>query len=196
MGKRIFDIAFSLVALVLLSPLFFVLAIIVLCDGSGGIFFTQVRVGKNGKTFRLIKFRTMRSKSEASGQLTIGSGDHRITRSGSILRNYKLDELPQLVNVLLGQMSIVGPRPEVPRYVALYNEEQQHVLDISPGITDYASLQYFHESDLLAKSENPEETYINEVMPAKLQLNLQYIREQSFISDCKIIGRTVRKIFA
>ncbi len=138
----------------------------------------------------------MRSKSEASGQLTIGSGDHRITRSGSILRNYKLDELPQLVNVLLGQMSIVGPRPEVPRYVALYNEEQQHVLDISPGITDYASLQYFHESDLLAKSENPEETYINEVMPAKLQLNLQYIREQSFISDCKIIGRTVRKIFA
>lgn len=195
MVKRIFDIAFSLIALVLLSPLFAVLAIVVLCDGSGGVLFAQVRVGKNSRPFRMLKFRTMKPNSETAGQLTIGNRDKRITRSGFFLRKYKLDELPQLINVLLGQMSIVGPRPEVPRYVELYNEEEKHVLDIRPGITDYASLEYFAEGELLARAENPELTYINEVMPAKLRLNLRYIRERSLLTDLMVIGRTVKKIF-
>ena len=192
--KRPFDIVFSFFALLILSPFIFLYCIWILFDSRGGIFFGQTRVGLNGKTFTLWKLRTMKPMSESKGQLTIGSMDSRITRSGKFLRKYKLDELPQMWNVLLGAMSIVGPRPEVPRYVALYNDVQKKVLEVKPGITDFASLEYFEESDLLAKSDNPEHTYIISIMPAKLELNLRYIREQSFATDMKIIGQTVKRI--
>jgi lipopolysaccharide/colanic/teichoic acid biosynthesis glycosyltransferase len=195
MIKRLFDILFSIVMLLLLSPLLISMAVIVALDSPGGVFFGQIRVGKSGRHFRLWKFRTMKVNAESSGQLTVGSRDNRITRAGFYLRKYKIDELPQLWNVLTGDMSIVGPRPEVPRYVAMYNEEQKQVLSILPGITDYASLLYFTENDLLAASSNPEETYIREIMPAKLELNLKYIREMSFLGDMKIVLLTARRIF-
>jgi lipopolysaccharide/colanic/teichoic acid biosynthesis glycosyltransferase len=192
--KRLFDIAFSLVMLLLLSPLFFILACWVSVDSKGGIFFGQERVGIDGKHFKLWKFRTMRPHAEKGGQLTVGSSDSRITKAGYFLRKFKVDELPQLWNVVLGDMSVVGPRPEVPRYVAMYSPEQRRVLNIRPGITDYASLSYFEESDLLAKSANPEETYIQEVMPAKLALNLEYVRKHSFAGDLAIILKTGLRI--
>jgi lipopolysaccharide/colanic/teichoic acid biosynthesis glycosyltransferase len=192
--KRLFDIAFSLVMLLLLSPLFFILACWVSADSKGGIFFGQERVGIDGKHFKLWKFRTMRPHAEKGGQLTVGSSDSRITKAGYFLRKFKVDELPQLWNVVLGDMSVVGPRPEVPRYVAMYSPEQRRVLNIRPGITDYASLSYFEESDLLAKSANPEETYIQEVMPAKLALNLEYVRKHSFAGDLAIILKTGLRI--
>jgi lipopolysaccharide/colanic/teichoic acid biosynthesis glycosyltransferase len=194
MIKRLFDILFSIVMLLLLSPLLLSMVVIVALDSPGGVFFGQIRVGKSGRHFRLWKFRTMKVNAESSGQLTVGSRDNRITRAGFYLRKYKIDELPQLWNVLTGDMSIVGPRPEVPRYVAMYNEEQKQVLSILPGITDYASLLYFTENDLLAASSNPEETYIREIMPAKLELNLKYIREMSFLGDMKIVLLTARRI--
>jgi lipopolysaccharide/colanic/teichoic acid biosynthesis glycosyltransferase len=195
MIKRLFDILFSIVMLLLLLPLLLSMVVIVALDSPGGVFFGQIRVGKSGRHFRLWKFRTMKVNAESSGQLTVGSRDNRITRAGFYLRKYKIDELPQLWNVLTGDMSIVGPRPEVPRYVAMYNEEQKQVLSILPGITDYASLLYFTENDLLAASSNPEETYIREIMPAKLELNLKYIREMSFLGDMKIVLLTARRIF-
>jgi len=194
--KRLFDIVFSIVMLLLLSPLFIIIIIAVITDSKGGAFFGQIRVGKNEKTFRLLKFRTMRPNSELSGQITVGSRDNRITRVGYSLRKYKLDELPQLFNVLIGEMSMVGPRPEVPKYVALYSIEQKRVLSIKPGITDYASLEYFEESELLAKSSNPEKTYVEEVMPKKLSLNLQYVDNHSFNGDMKIILKTIQRIFS
>jgi len=194
--KRLFDIVFSMVLLLLLSPLFIIIIIAVITDSKGGAFFGQIRVGKNEKPFRLLKFRTMRPNSESSGQITIGARDNRITRVGYSLRKYKLDELPQLFNVLIGEMSMVGPRPEVPKYVALYSVEQKRVLSIKPGITDYASLEYFEESELLAKSSNPEKTYIEEVMPKKLELNLQYVNNHSFNDDMKIILKTIQRIFS
>lgn len=155
MMKRLFDIAFSFIMLLLLLPFLVCFALWVALDSKGGVFFGQLRVGIHGNTFRLWKFRTMLPQSEQKGQLTIGSTDKRITRAGLFLRKYKLDELPQLWNVLVGEMSVVGPRPEVPRYVALYTEEQSIVLSVRPGITDYASLQYFSENDLLAASDDP-----------------------------------------
>ena len=150
MMKRAFDIVFACTMLVLFMPLFIALALWVSLDSRGGVFFGQERVGKDGRSFKLWKFRTMRPQSEKSGQLTVGSSDARITRAGYFLRKFKVDELPQLWNVVLGDMSVVGPRPEVPRYVALYSPEQRSVLDVRPGITDYASLKYFAESDLLS----------------------------------------------
>jgi len=190
MIKRLFDITFAISMLVLLSPLMLVLFTWVAVDSQGGVFFGQERVGLHGKPFKLWKFRTMHPQSEQLGQLTVGSSDRRITRAGYFLRKYKVDELPQLWNVLLGEMSVVGPRPEVPRYVAMYNTEQLLVLTVRPGITDYASLTYFSENDLLASAQNPEETYIEEIMPAKLQLNLEYVRKHSFLGDLKIIVLT------
>jgi lipopolysaccharide/colanic/teichoic acid biosynthesis glycosyltransferase len=136
------------------------------------------------------KFRTMRPQAELGGQLTVGSSDRRITRVGYFLRKLKVDELPQLWNVFKGDMSVVGPRPEVPRYVALYTDDQRRVLSIRPGITDYASLQYFSESDLLAASEHPEQTYIEQIMPAKLKLNLEYVSNYGLLEDLKIITLT------
>lgn len=188
--KRLFDILFSGLMLLLFSPLFMLLAIAIALDSRGGVFFGQVRVGRDGAHFRMWKFRTMRPQAELSGQLTVGSSDRRITRVGYFLRKLKVDELPQLWNVFKGDMSVVGPRPEVPRYVALYNEDQRRVLSIRPGITDYASLRYFSESDLLAASEHPEQTYIDEIMPAKLKLNLEYVSNYGLIEDLRIIWLT------
>lgn len=190
MIKRAFDIVFSATMLVLFLPLFLSVSCWILFDSRGGVFFGQERVGKQGRTFRLWKFRTMRPQSEKSGQLTVGAKDSRITGAGYYLRKFKLDELPQLWNVVLGDMSVVGPRPEVPRYVALYTPEQRAVLSIRPGITDYASLRYFEENDILAKSANPEDTYIREIMPAKLALNLEYVRKHSMLGDLSIIMQT------
>lgn len=195
MMKRLFDIVFATAMLIFLSPLLIILGIMISLDSKGGIFFGQIRVGKDGKHFKLWKYRTMKVNAESSGQLTVGSRDNRITSVGYYLRKFKVDELPQLWNVLIGEMSIVGPRPEVPKYVELYNSEQKRVLSIRPGITDYASLLYFTENDLLAASDNPEETYIGEIMPAKLKLNLKYLEEQSFLGDLKIVLLTARRIF-
>jgi lipopolysaccharide/colanic/teichoic acid biosynthesis glycosyltransferase len=192
--KRLFDILFSGVLIVVLLPLGIVVSLWIVLDDFGSPFFVQQRVGLNGRNFGLLKFRSMRKNAESKGQLTVGMKDNRITRSGYFIRKYKIDELPQLVNVLLGEMSVVGPRPEVPKYVLLYNEEQQNVLSIKPGITDFASIEYVRENELLSQSPNPEKTYIEEIMPAKLVLNLKYVREQSFLTDMKIILQTIKAI--
>ncbi len=194
MLKRLFDIVFSFVGLVILFPFFILIAIVILVSSKGGIFYLQTRVGLNNKDFKLFKFRTMKTNADKAGLLTVGGRDPRITAVGYYLRRYKLDELPQLLNVFLGSMSLVGPRPEVRKYVEMYNAEQLAVLSVKPGITDYASLEYFSENELLAKSSEPEMTYINVVMPAKLALNKKYIEDSSFITDIKIIFRTIAKI--
>ena len=195
MLKRTFDIVFAAVLVVLLSPLLLVFALAVALTSPGGAFFRQVRVGMGGREFKLMKFRSMRPGSEAKGQLTIGGRDPRITGVGYFLRKTKLDELPQLWNVLTGDMSVVGPRPEVPNYVALYTAEQRRVLSVRPGITGMASLDYIDENELLARATDPEQAYIGEVMPAKLALDLRYVREQSFLLDLRIILTTVGKVF-
>ncbi len=193
--KRAFDVVFALVALVLLAPLMLLFGLAVALTSPGGALFRQVRVGRAGKEFRLLKFRSMRPGSEARGQLTIGGGDPRVTPVGRVLRKTKLDELPQLWNVLVGEMSVVGPRPEVPRYVALYTPAQREVLRVRPGITGMASLDYVDENELLARSSDPERTYVEEVMPAKLALDLRYVHERSMALDLRIIAATVRLIF-
>ncbi len=192
--KRSFDIVFSLIGLILLMPLFFVVAVLIKLSSSGPIFYLQMRVGLNGNDFKLYKFRTMMVDADKKGLLTVGGRDPRVTSIGYYLRKFKIDELPQLMNVLFGSMSFVGPRPEVRKYVDMYTEEQKNVLSIKPGITDYASLEYFNENDLLSRSENPEQVYIQEVLPAKLKLNLKYMREAGFFTDLKIIFRTLARI--
>jgi len=194
MIKRLFDILFSFIGLLLLFPLFIVVGLLILFDSRGGIFYRQVRVGKDETKFHLFKFRSMKSGSDTSGLLTVGDRDNRITRLGYYLRKSKIDELPQLINVLLGEMSIVGPRPEVQKYVDMYTTEQKKVLSVKPGITDYASIEYSDENERLGNIENPEQVYIQEIMPAKLQLNLKYIEEQSIITDLKIIFKTIAKV--
>lgn len=193
--KRLFDIIFSLFGLIILLPIFLIIAIAIKIDSNGPVFFKQTRVGKNGKEFKILKFRTMIADAEKKGMQITVSGDNRITRVGRFLRKYKLDELPQLVNVLLGDMSFVGPRPEVPKYVALYNEYQKNVLKVKPGITDLASIEYRNENDLLAQSNDPEKVYIEEIMPKKLELNLEYIRNFSVINDIKLILKTILVVF-
>jgi lipopolysaccharide/colanic/teichoic acid biosynthesis glycosyltransferase len=195
MAKRLFDIILSIIGIIILSPFLIIIALIILFTSAGGAFYRQIRVGKNGKEFNLIKFRTMRVGADKSGLLTVGMKDTRITTIGFYLRNYKLDELPQLFNVFAGQMSFVGPRPEVPKYVALYDAEQKTVLNVKPGITDYASIVYSEENELLAGAENPEQLYIEKVMPAKLKLNMRYINEMSLATDVKVILKTIGKIF-
>jgi len=192
---RFFDLVFSFLGLLILLPFLIPIGLIILLDSRGGIFYLQNRVGKGNIDFRLIKFRTMRKDAGMSGSLTIGSKDSRITGAGYFLRRYKLDELPQLVNVLKGDMSIVGPRPEVRKYVELYNEDQKKVLNIRPGITDIASLEYFNENELLAASTDPEKTYIEKIMPAKLEMNRNFIESQGTGLYLKIIGRTLAKLF-
>ncbi|UPT67980.1 MAG: sugar transferase [Sphingobacteriales bacterium JAD_PAG50586_3] len=172
------------------------MAIAIAIDSRGGVFFLQIRVGKDNKDFKLFKFRTMRVGAESKGQLTIGGNDSRITRVGYFLRKYKIDELPQLLNVLLGDMSLVGPRPEVRRYVAMYNAEQMQVLSVKPGLTDYASIKYADESELLARAENPEQFYIDSVMPDKLAINLEYIKNRSLGADMGILFKTIGKILS
>ncbi len=196
MGKRLFDICSSFVVLAHIWPFMLIIALVVVFSSRGGVFFTQVRVGRNEKEFKLFKFRTMRKDSEVKGQLTIGGDDPRITGAGRFLRKFKLDELPQLFNVLGGSMSVVGPRPEVRKYTELYTAEQRKVFSVRPGLTDYASIEYIAESELLGRSENPNRTYTEEVMPAKLKLNLQYIDDRGFGTDLKIIFKTLCKIFS
>jgi len=196
MLKRSFDIVCSLAALVLLSPLLLLIILLQVFSGKGPVFFIQTRVGRNNRDFHLYKFRTMHADADKKGLLTVGGRDSRVTQLGYYLRKYKLDELPQLLNVLTGDMSMVGPRPEVRKYVDMYNEEQKRVLLVKPGITDYASIEYFNENELLAASDDPETTYIREVMPAKLALNLVYIKESGLLTDLRIILRTIGKIFS
>lgn len=194
MIKRLFDILSSLVGLVILCPILFIISLVVVSTSRGGVFYTQIRVGKNSKEFKLLKFRTMKPDSDKSGQLTIGDNDSRITGVGSLLRKFKLDEIPQLLNVIKGEMSIVGPRPEVPKYVNLYSKEQLKVLSVRPGLTDLASIEFINENEILGNSENPEKEYVEVIMPRKLELNIQYIENQSFLGDIKLIFRTFGKI--
>ncbi len=196
MLKRLFDIIFSLIVLLTFLPLFIVIAVLIIVDSKGGVFFKQIRVGKNNVDFFLYKFRTMSLGSDKKGEITIGNNDSRITKVGSVLRKYKLDEFPQLLNILNGEMSIVGPRPEVRKYVEIYTKEQLNVLSVKPGLTDYASLEYINESEILGNSEDPNQTYINEVMPIKLELNLKYISNISFITDLSLIFKTIIRILA
>ena len=193
-AKRIFDCLFSSIGLIIISPIFILLSLLIALDSQGGIFYKQVRIGKNMRPFKLFKFRTMYANSDKKGLLTVGDNDNRITRVGYYLRKYKLDELPQLINVFIGDMSFVGPRPEVEKYVKLYNNEQQKVLSVKPGITDWASIRYVNESELLARSSEPEKTYINEIMPAKLAINLEYVKQNNLLIDIKIILHTFKAI--
>jgi lipopolysaccharide/colanic/teichoic acid biosynthesis glycosyltransferase len=189
---RFFDILFSLLGLIFLIPFLLIISILIVCSSSGKVFYLQKRVGKNNKDFTLIKFRTMRPNADKNGLLTVGEKDVRVTKTGYFLRKYKLDELPQLFNVLMGKMSLVGPRPEVRKYVDLYNDEQKRVLEVCPGITDYASIEYIDENQQLAQSDNPEKFYIEVVMPQKLQLNMRYIENRSVKEYFKIVGLTLR----
>lgn len=173
-----------------------VISLIINIESKGGFFYFQQRVGKNGKDFKLIKFRTMNVGADKKGLITIGTNDKRITGFGKFLRKFKLDELPQLINIIIGNMSIVGPRPEVRKYVNMYNEEQLKVLSVRPGLTDYASIEYIEENKILEESDNAEKMYIEKIMPHKLELNLKYIKNQSFITDLKIIFKTAFKIFS
>ena len=191
---RFFDFILSLVGLVVLAPIFIVLAIWIKIDSKGPVFYKQVRVGQNGIDFGLFKFRSMVVDADKKGLITVGGRDPRITRSGYFIRKYKLDELPQLINVLVGDMSLVGPRPEVRKYVELYTDEQQKVLSVKPGITDYASIEYMDENEILGKSNDPEKTYIEEIMPEKIKYNMKYIQNKNLFEYFKIILLTVLKI--
>lgn len=193
-AKRVFDICFSLIGICTLTPLFLVVAALLKHDSKGPLFYRQVRVGLHLKTFKLIKFRSMYPDSEAAGLLTVGGHDARITKFGTWLRKYKIDELPQLFNVLRGEMSLVGPRPEVPKYVALYNADQKKVLNVKPGITDWASVYYLEESDMLAATDDPEKYYISTIMPSKISWNLAYAEHHNLWVDIRIILYTLKHI--
>lgn len=193
MLKRIFDITLSLFGLIILLPFMLIIAILIKIDSKGPVFFKQIRVTKNGKEFKIFKYRTMRVGSDKYSQITVGK-DGRITKLGSFLRKYKLDEIPQLINVLIGDMSLVGPRPEVPKYVALYTDEQKEILKVRAGITDYASIEFSDENDLLASEEDSEKAYIEKIMPKKIELNKKYLSEISILTDIKIILLTIKKI--
>lgn len=193
---RLFDIIFSFLGLIVLLPFFILISICIKLSSSGAIFYTQQRVGKDNVDFELIKFRTMKVDADKKGLLTVGGRDPRITGIGYFLRKFKIDELPQLINVLFGNMSLVGPRPEVRKYVDLYTSEQKRVLSVRPGITDNASLEYFNENELLAKSNDPEQTYINEIMPAKLALNMKFIDDPGIGAYFETIFRTFGKVLS
>ena len=191
---RLLDIVLSLLGLLFLLPIFLILAVWIKFDSQGSIFFRQIRIGKDGRDFRIYKFRTMIVNAEKMGIITIGERDPRITNSGYFLRKYKLDELPQLINVFKGEMSFVGPRPEVRKYVEMYNQEQLKILTVTPGITDYASIEYINEDEILGKSLDPERTYIEEIMPQKIKYNMKYINNKTVIEYFKIIFLTIIKI--
>lgn len=194
MLKRLFDIVCSFSGILFLIPFFVIISLIQIISSGLPIFYFQTRVGKNNIDFKLFKFRTMNLNADKHGLLTVGGRDPRVTKLGYYLRKYKLDELPQLFNVLFGTMSLVGPRPEVRKYVDMYNALQLNVLFVKPGITDYASLEFINENELLALSIEPEKTYINDIMPKKLALNLKYIKNQNIMVDLKIITQTILKI--
>ena len=192
--KRVMDIVISGAALCVLWPVLLLIALAIVIDDPGPVFYRQVRVGRGGKEFRIFKFRTMVVDADKKGlQITVGR-DSRITRMGALLRKTKLDELAQLLNVFLGQMSFVGPRPEVPRYVAMYTPYQRQVLLVRPGITDYASIAYRNENDLLAGAEDPERMYVEEIMLAKLELNMKYLRRVSPLEDIRLILATIAAV--
>jgi len=188
--KRLFDILASSLGLLFLSPVFLILAIWIKLDSKGPVFYKQTRVGKGNTDFQIFKFRSMRVNSDKHGLITVGGRDPRVTNSGYYIRKYKLDEFPQLINVFKGDMSVVGPRPEVRKYVELYTPEQLRVLDVRPGITDIASIKYRNENELLEKAEDPEKYYIEVVMQDKLKYNIEYINKHSFIFDIKLIFNT------
>ena len=190
---RCFDIIFSFLGLICLSPVFLIIYIAIITESKGGAIYSQQRIGKGGKPFSLYKFRSMRTDADKGSLITIGA-DSRITRSGRFLRKYKLDELPQLWNVLKGDMSLVGPRPEVERYVKLYTDEQRRVLNVRPGITDYASIQYSDENEILGRAADPEKEYIERIMPDKINLNMRYINNHTAKEYFKIIFLTLAKI--
>lgn len=191
---RICDIVFSLIGLLLLLPLFIVVAIWIVIDNPGPVFYRQQRAGKDGKDFGLVKFRSMRVGADKMSLITIGDRDPRVTRAGYYIRKYKLDELPQLWNVLIGDMSLVGPRPEVRRYVDVYTEQQRRVLSVRPGITDYASIEYIDENIILAQSDDPERTYVEQIIPAKIALNMRFVEHQTLGEYLKIIFLTFAHI--
>jgi lipopolysaccharide/colanic/teichoic acid biosynthesis glycosyltransferase len=192
--KRLFDLFFTIPGLIVLLPLFLIIALLIKLDDGAAIFFFQERIGWRGKPFRMWKFRSMVVNAEKIGtQLTVGR-DNRITRVGHFLRASKIDELPQLINVLLGEMSLVGPRPEVPRYVNLYTSEQAKVLELVPGMTDLASIAYRNENDILANSLDPEREYIEKIVPDKIQINLQYAARASIWNDFLVILKTIKVI--
>lgn len=194
MLKRFFDIVASALGLIVLSPLLLVVAIWVKLDSEGPVFFRQVRVGRYNKDFRIFKFRSMRVGSDKGSQVTIGGRDPRVTRSGYFIRKFKIDELPQLINVLVGDMSLVGPRPEVRHYIDYWTPEQMRVLDVRPGITDPASIRFRNENELLAKAKNPEKYYVEVIMPQKIKLYLDYVNQASFWYDLKLILQTFKVI--
>ena len=194
MMKRFFDIVASGCGLLVLLPLFLVIAIWIKLDSKGPVFYRQVRVGRHNKDFRIIKFRSMRVGADKGSLVTIGGRDPRITRSGYFIRKYKLDELPQLINVFIGQMSIVGPRPEVRHYVDYWTKEQLHVLDVRPGITDPASIKFRNENELMEKADNPENYYINVIMQEKIRLYLEYVGKVGFWYDINLIFKTFKVI--
>ena len=193
MLKRIFDITLSLFGLIILLPFMLIIAILIKFDSKGTVFFKQIRITKGGKEFKIFKYRTMKVGSDKYSQITVGK-DERITKIGSFLRKYKLDEIPQLINVLIGDMSLVGPRPEVPKYVALYTDEQKEILKVRAGITDYASIEFSNENDLLALEKDSEKAYIEKIMPKKIELNKKYLSEISMLTDIRIILLTSKKI--
>ena len=188
--KRLFDIIASGLGLLILSPLFLVVAIWIKCDSKGPVFYRQVRVGRNNKDFRIFKFRSMRLGSDKGSLVTIGGRDPRVTRSGYYIRKFKIDEFPQLINVFIGEMSLVGPRPEVRHYVNYWTPEQMHVLDVRPGITDPASIKFRNENELMEKADDPEKYYIEVIMQEKIKLYLEYVENHSFINDIGLIFKT------
>ncbi len=191
---RVFDVFFSGIGLIVLSPVFLILYILIRCESKGGGFYAQERIGKDGKPFKLYKFRSMRKDSDKGSLITIGGHDPRITRMGYFIRKYKLDELPQLWNVFIGDMSLVGPRPEVEKYTRLYTEEQKMVLSVCPGITDWASIEYVDENVILGQAENPDRAYVEQIMPDKIRYNMKWINNQSVMEYFKIIFSTFFKI--
>lgn len=191
---RFFDLIFSLGGIILLSPVFFILYLTIRLESQGGGFYKQLRVGRDSKDFYVYKFRSMRIGADKQGLITVGGHDPRITRIGYFIRKYKLDELPQLFNVLKGDMSLVGPRPEVRKYVNLYTEEQRKVLSVRPGITDYASIEYVDENIILGKAEDWEKTYVELIIPQKIQYNMRYIEHQNIKEYLKIILLTIKRI--
>lgn len=194
MIKRAFDIVASGLGLIILSPLFLILAVWIKLDSKGPVFYRQVRVGRDNKDFKIFKFRSMRVGSDKGSLVTIGGHDPRITRSGYFIRKFKLDELPQLINVFLGDMSLVGPRPEVRHYVDYWTPDQMHVLDVRPGITDPASIKFRNENELMEKADDPEDYYINVIMQEKIKLYLEYVDNHSFCGDISLIFKTFKAI--
>ncbi len=193
--KNIFDFIFGLIGLIILSPIILIISIIVKMTSDGPVFFLQKRVGLNGKPFSIFKFRTMVDNAENEGLKITTDSDERITKVGSFLRKFKLDELPQIFNILNGDMSFVGPRPEVPKYVSLYTLEQRRVLTVKPGVTDLASIIFKNENELLGQSEDPERTYIEKIMPEKLRINLEYVENISLFNDIRLIFKTIKEVF-